>query len=296
MTNPKEKRYFFPEIDAQVDVKTARVYHFRWPGSGFGWAIFTICDETGELSIQSDWGDFHHRWNPEHTGAAKFSHFIAGWRDDLTEAPVDRRHYIMDKFGYVRSKDTDCEFNPEDTRKELRRIIGEAHWESIQDASPTERALAKANTKELCQQADEFVQCCQDMDVGYAIRDAGHELDVFFGGALYEHVRESRPLSFILCRDELLPRFFAYLREEIKREETVARFASTEPPVSPAQRAVMEESGLAVFAAVKCAHTEALAERLDATHKGEVKAGSGYFGALQTAADVAALRKKDEES
>lgn len=44
---------------------TANVYSFRLNGYS-GWAIFTICNKTGELSIQSDWGNWSYRWN---TGA-----------------------------------------------------------------------------------------------------------------------------------------------------------------------------------------------------------------------------------
>lgn len=39
----------------------ARFYNFRF--EPHGWAIFTVNDATGELHIQSDWGDYSYRWN-----------------------------------------------------------------------------------------------------------------------------------------------------------------------------------------------------------------------------------------
>jgi len=291
MTIKKEqekKKYLFPKGDVRVNIETARVYHFRWPGNTCGWAIFTVCDVTGEFSIQSDWGNFSYRWDPRHLGAKNLTHFLAGYSGDTTTEHHDCSHYVMDKFSYAHSKETEAVFDMEATRRELRNLVGEHYRDT---------ACSKEEIQELLGQVQDFVDEAENTSVDIAIATAvDEELNEMVGHEIWNHLNHKAPGTLLVCRDELLPRFFAYLREEIKREETVARFASTEPPVSPAQRAVMEESGLAVFAAVKCAHTEALAERLDATHKGEVKAGSGYFGALQTAADVAALRKKDEES
>lgn len=209
----KEKHYPFPDGEAEVTLHTARVYHLRWPGQ-FGWVIFTICDATGELSIQSDWGDFHHRWNPHDTGAAKFSHFIAGWRDDLTAPPSDRRHYLMDKFGYRHSKDTASEFDGVATKKRLRLYVGEAFKEG--------QLATKDEVQELLAQIDHFVDEAENTNTDLALASAvDPELDEFFSGALYEYLETTKPFPWIICRDELLPRLFAVLRQDILREEHV---------------------------------------------------------------------------
>jgi hypothetical protein len=90
-----------------VAVSAARSYKFypvdqerHWAG----WAICTINDETGELSIQSDWGSWQHRWSsdPKHLGAATLTAFIArrehdGYlADKLTTDGVDRNVFDAD--------------------------------------------------------------------------------------------------------------------------------------------------------------------------------------------------------
>jgi hypothetical protein len=44
---------------------TAEVFSYRFD---HGWAIFTICEATGELQITSDWGNASFRWNMSSLG------------------------------------------------------------------------------------------------------------------------------------------------------------------------------------------------------------------------------------
>jgi len=63
-TRPKHVREF---ICTKVTA-TAKTYHLSTPNSS-GWALATVNDATGELTIQSDWGTWSHRWNIAGLGA-----------------------------------------------------------------------------------------------------------------------------------------------------------------------------------------------------------------------------------
>ena len=52
---PKEKLVVRHETQGN-----AEYYHFTF--EPLGWAIFNINERTGEFSIQSDWGNYGHRW------------------------------------------------------------------------------------------------------------------------------------------------------------------------------------------------------------------------------------------
>ena len=88
MTIPK----YVPRL-VQSGKSTAATYHFRCEPRGFGWAMGTINDETGELQIMSDWGNWSHRWSadPYHLGEPTLTHFIGS-------KASHRCHYLADKL------------------------------------------------------------------------------------------------------------------------------------------------------------------------------------------------------
>ena len=74
-----------------------------------GWAIFTVNDSTGELSLQSDWGNFSYRWNTGALGKGKtLTTFLAGTNS----------HYVAEKFGVVST-----ELDESETRKAIRSAL-----------------------------------------------------------------------------------------------------------------------------------------------------------------------------
>lgn len=106
---------------ALVSRSVATTYSFRpQDGGSGGWALCTVNDSTGELAIQSDWGQWAYRWHatPESLGAPTLTAFL-GQRgsadyiaDKLTSKTGDgdrMARYQFDSYGTVR---------------ELRKIAG----------------------------------------------------------------------------------------------------------------------------------------------------------------------------
>ncbi len=90
---------------------------YRLSPDGYGWAIATVNDSTGELSIQSDWGCWSHRWSVENLGRTADSRPLT-----LTEFIGDRGggHYLADKLTPREDRER---FDAEATVRELRRTL-----------------------------------------------------------------------------------------------------------------------------------------------------------------------------
>jgi hypothetical protein len=76
---------------ALVSVSTATTYSFNTEPRDYGWALCSVNDQTGELSVVSDWGNWAHRWNVRHLGAPSLTHLIGS----LSPRSVD---YLADKL------------------------------------------------------------------------------------------------------------------------------------------------------------------------------------------------------
>jgi hypothetical protein len=120
-----------------TNTSLATSYHLRsvhragqWGG---GWAICTVNDTTGELSIQSDWGSWSYRWHTAHLGPRRGQADARPMTltEFLGERAVDGRHYIADKLTSGEHSER-WRFSPEKTVADLRgRILEMRRTNSI---------------------------------------------------------------------------------------------------------------------------------------------------------------------
>ncbi len=180
MMNLQKRRELLVTDFKLTSVSTDAVtYRFKPDGKNahrdpWGWVIATINDATGELNIQSDWGNYAYRWHIDHLGSDggvpdKLDTFARQLRDK-TFRPVKRKHTLTefiagmqfdDKYGcdYLANKLDHAgahAFSGEATARELCRMLIEKRVEAARsaieyysDCEPDERPNVLADDYEL---------------------------------------------------------------------------------------------------------------------------------------------------
>lgn len=195
----EKKRYHFPSTEARTSTTEAKVYSFRWPDYS-SWAIFTICDATGEFSIQSDWGGFFYRWNIDALGGGQtLTEFLAGMND---------QYYVMNKLCYDRP-DLKDEFDEEETKKLWQKML----WERMDGT--TFCISDKEEIEELMERFFETAAEYGSSGLDFALYEMDSKLHEFFHEEPWEYIRRCPPAKVVICRDELLPRLFQHLRDHV---------------------------------------------------------------------------------
>lgn len=96
-------------------------YHFSpTDKKPWGWgALCTVNDQTGELSVTSDWGSWSYQWspNPKHLGSPTLTEFLSN---------RSSAHYVADKLTSSDDK-LRRHFSPEATVKYLCKLAGERY-------------------------------------------------------------------------------------------------------------------------------------------------------------------------
>ncbi len=178
-------------------------YSFRFEPYG-GWAIFTLNEDTGELSVQSDWGNYSHRWNTGALGdGVKLAEFLAGCARDV--------EYLASKL-QLSSKSTCLEpvVDDEATTADLRQMICEQR---------RSRDLSKDKARDLWEEAGDLVQ------YNWSLDQASAEFMELIDYSSFLVKRPSTRFKFL--RDELLPFFCRWLRENVVEKAADSQAVAT---------------------------------------------------------------------
>jgi hypothetical protein len=159
----------------------AIAYRFRCD-TPCGWAICTVNDATGELSIQSDFGNWAYRWNVAHLGEPTLTAFI-GSRPHV--------HYLLGKL----TAQVDKQIDPTATIAECRAKVVRARRDN-----EVTRTCAREAYDWLTESADDL-----DSSADLWMERMPSEVWNLLGSAPYEYIRHEPTPGARVLRDGILP-------------------------------------------------------------------------------------------
>jgi len=182
---------YLPDLKLAGSVNITRpvTYYFAFAEYG-AWAAFTINDDTGEFNVQSDWGNWQHRWHVGSIGKRTFTQFLLTCDAD----------YIVRKFAYENKADLKNVTDTDETLKAIRARICECRRRRDIRHVDSARELwdqAKAWTKDDCNE-----------------HTIPEELDKFLEQP-WEYIRTMKSHRYYLLTERLLPFFFAWLKNHL---------------------------------------------------------------------------------
>jgi hypothetical protein len=173
------------EIVGEPHISRPMSYSFRF--APYGWAILTINESTGEIAINSDWGNYSHRWHVGHIGEDNLHAFFL-------KASAE---YIVNKFSHSNKTDLADVLDPESTKKGISERIEELLAEGT-----IPEALAVTLREELEEWAAE------DFDTHLCPSDL--EANLY---EPYEYLVDMPSTRSVFLTEVLIPTLKAYLRE-----------------------------------------------------------------------------------
>lgn len=225
-----------------VGTSQATTYRFRERGELPAWACCTVNDETGELTVQSDWGSWTHRWsaNPKHLGAPTLTHFLAGCND------ANDADYVARKLN--REGKNEERFSPELTANAIKGRLLEKRREDAaiygadcheHSGSPERhryvKPLGRDAAREIWNELDDLVADSGHTEVDGTLffERMPHEIHKYLEELWDAWRGEIRPECVVL-REAILPALFAACRVEIEKrraaEVVVSMQAGVEIP------------------------------------------------------------------
>jgi hypothetical protein len=188
----------FEPLEIRVH-SVSRPVAYRFVFQGFGWAIFTLNDDTGEFTMTSDWGDYAHRWHVGRQGAKDGTHVT------LTEflAWQTSGEYVVTKFSYNHPKELEDEFDPEKTKRSVADHLRTVNKDLRDEGKPTIREEIRDI----------------DYDDERSFVDSIERDDVLRRhlSAPWEFIHRKRSGRYEILSKHLLPWFFGWLRENVAK-------------------------------------------------------------------------------
>jgi hypothetical protein len=172
----------------------AESYHFTF--DHWGWVTFIIDDALGELSVQSDWGCWGHRWNPDHLGPShngSLKHFLSH----------SGRCYVANKLSYCMPTDQREVPDLETTEEEIKKRILEARRAREIDADDARDLWSDA----------EYTVSAYESGHDAAYHAMSDELSNFLEDT-WEYFATKDSPNLVILRERLLP----FLQDELQKE------------------------------------------------------------------------------
>jgi len=172
---------------------TATAYRFRSDDHRCSWAICTVNDATGELSVQSDAGSWAHRWNIDHLGGGKTLTQFLGDRDGV--------HYLFGKLTTKQDEQVDVDGT-------IRHCLETIRRQRRDGLSKTEARRAYDWVKD---SGDDYLSDSVDV---WLSEMPDYVTDVL-GSDVYESIRMAPTCSAVVLRDLILPALIEACRAEV---------------------------------------------------------------------------------
>jgi hypothetical protein len=168
-----------------VSVSTATTYGFNTEPRSYGWALCSVNDQTGELNVVSDWGNWAHRWNVHHLGAPSLTHFIGG------RSPGSF-NYLADK---LTSYEEQHRFCPEKTVAAWRGDVIARRRDGGLDADTARQLWDDLGETASVEHYDDFVARFWDID----------NRDALFSDSPSEHIRTEPTGAYRVLLERIIP-------------------------------------------------------------------------------------------
>lgn len=173
------------EISGNVVITQPVSYSFRF--KPYGWAILTLNESTGEVTLVSDWGNYAHRWHIGHIGEPTLHEFFI-------KAGAD---YLVNKFSYENKTDLEDVTDHEATEKGLIEHI---------DELVSNETIGQGLADELKEDVASWKNNSFDCSV------CPSDLEEFLDQP-YEHIQTKRSTRYEFLVKRLLPVMKKYLHE-----------------------------------------------------------------------------------